>query len=68
MLRYKGYTADPVYSEEDHIYYGVLLGISDHVDIIADTEADLEREFRSAVDDYLIICKEIGKTPLIPKT
>lgn len=63
LLDYKGYTAQPEYSAEDHIFYGTILGISDAVDFQPDSAKDLEEEFHKAVDDYLEFCKEIGKTP-----
>jgi len=63
VLRYKGYTAQPVYSAEDHIFYGTILGINDAVDFQSDSAKKLEEEFHKAVDDYLAFCAEIGKEP-----
>ncbi len=63
ILRYKGYSARPEYSVEDRTFYGTILGIDDLVDFMSDNEGKLEKEFQSAVDDYLEFCKEIGKEP-----
>lgn len=63
LLKYKGYTARPEYSAEDHIFYGTILEISDMVDFQAENAEDLENEFHKAVDDYLAFCAEIGKIP-----
>lgn len=63
LLRYKGYTASPVYSAEDRIFYGTVLGINDLVDFQSENAKDLEDEFHKAVDDYIEFCEEIGKQP-----
>ena len=63
LLNYKGYSAKPEYSPEDHIFFGTLLGIDDYVDFCSDDAGELENEFRRAVDDYLEFCAEIGKEP-----
>lgn len=63
VLHYKGYSARPVYSADDRIFYGRILGIRDFVDFQSENAADLEPEFHRAVDDYLQFCKEIGKEP-----
>ncbi len=63
LFYYKGYTAAPEYSTEEHIFYGKILGISDLVDFQSESAKDIEREFHNAVDDYLEFCAEIGRTP-----
>ncbi len=63
VLHYKGYSARPVYSADDRIFYGKVLGIRDFVDFQSDSAGDLENEFHNAVDDYLAFCKEVGKEP-----
>ena len=63
LLQYKGYTARPEYSEEDGVFFGRLLGISDCITFEAENEVGLEIEFREAVDGYLELCAEIGKEP-----
>ena len=63
LLHYKGYSARPEYSAEDRIFYGTILGISDLVDFQSENAKDLEEQFHKAVDEYLELCKEIGKEP-----
>lgn len=63
LLRYKGYTAQPEYSDEDSVFYGKILGIKDMVYFQSDSVKDIEREFHEAVDDYLKFCTEVGKEP-----
>jgi len=63
LLHYKGYSAKPEYSAADKMFYGKILGIDDLVDFSSESARDLEDAFRSAVDDYLDFCAEIGKNP-----
>lgn len=63
---YKGYQAEVRYSKEDHCFYGRLHGISDLITFEADSIDKLEPEFYTAVDDYLIVCEEVGKKPDMP--
>ncbi len=62
-LRYKGYLANIAFSAEDMCLHGKIEGISDLVTFEAVNAEDIEKEFHSAVDDYLTLCKEIGKEP-----
>ena len=50
---YRGYGAEVTWSEPDNCWYGILTETSDFVDFQADAEADIEREFRAAVDFYI---------------
>ena len=63
LLHYKGYTAQPEYSDEDSIFYGKILGIKDMVYFQSDSAKDIEKEFHEAVDDYLEFCAEVSKEP-----
>lgn len=66
-LCYKGYHAYPSYHEDDRLFYGRIAGISDLVDFSCETAEELEKSFHEAVDDYLVYCREISKTPEVPK-
>lgn len=63
MMKYKGYLAKIQLSEEDRIFYGEVLGLSDSVAFDGSTFEELERSFHAAVDGYLELCKEINKEP-----
>ena len=63
LLQYKGYTATVEYSAEDKVFCGKIAMINDLVTFEADNVADLESEFKLAVDDYLITCQQVGKNP-----
>ena len=60
QLRYKGYTGSIEYSNEDELLFGNVLGITSLILYEGKTGKELEKDFREAVDDYLLMCKEEG--------
>ena len=62
-FNYKGFKGSCEYSKEDICFYGKLIGINDLVNYESGNVSKLRKEFENAVDDYLIMCKEINKTP-----
>lgn len=63
VLEYKGYHTSIVYDAHAKRLRGTIIGIDDHVDFSSDRLEEIEREFHSAVDDYLVFCQEVGKAP-----
>ena len=63
ILTYKGYITKIEYSAEDRVLHGKVEGINDLVTFESPSVAKIEKEFHSAVDDYLAFCKEVGKSP-----
>ena len=63
ILEYKGYYTKIEYSAEDQVLFGKIEGIKDLVNFECDNPADVEKEFHSAVDDYLALCKDLGENP-----
>lgn len=62
-MEYKGYHAKPAYSAEDECFVGKVLGINDSISFHGFSVAEFESAFKEAVDDYLELCEEHGKTP-----
>jgi len=62
-MTYLGYTARVEFDERDDVFIGRIIGVRDMISFHADTVADLKREFRLSVDDYLAYCKEKGVSP-----
>jgi len=62
-MEYKGYTAQVVFSPEDKVLVGKIIGIVDSITFEALSVPELEQEFKNAVDDYLEFCEEVGKSP-----
>jgi len=58
-MEYLGYRAAVEFDGEN--FFGTIENISDLVTFESDTAENLEREFHSAVDDYIAFCKTAGK-------
>ena len=65
-MHYNGYSARIDYDDEDEIFFGRLVGITDVIGFHAATVAELKSAFQEAVDDYLETCRKLGKEPNKP--
>ncbi len=65
-MQYKGYDGSVLYSAEDRLLHGRILGIRDMVSFEGTDVESLEGNFKAAVDEYLAFCKAEGKTPDMP--
>jgi predicted HicB family RNase H-like nuclease len=65
-LPHKGYEGSVLYSAEDRLLHGKILGIRDMVIYDGIDIPTIEKNFRDAVDEYLAFCEQIGKTPSSP--
>ncbi len=65
-LEYRGYDGSVLYSAEDRVLHGRILGIRDMVSFEGTDVKSLQRNFKAAVDEYLAFCKAEGKTPDVP--
>lgn len=66
MLEYKGYLGSVEFSDEDEVFHGRLEFIRDLVTYEGTTAKSLKRAFREAVDDYLALCTNEGRSPDVP--
>ena len=62
MLEYKGYHATVEYDAEDDIFVGEVFGIADSLNFHGTSVEELKAMFRQSIDNYLELCKQIGKT------
>ena len=62
-IEYKGYIGSIEYSSEDKCFFGKLEMIDDLVTFEATNAQELEDNFHGLVDDYLEICKILGREP-----
>ncbi|MCL2019474.1 MAG: type II toxin-antitoxin system HicB family antitoxin [Oscillospiraceae bacterium] len=60
-LNYKDYIGSVNFSEEDGVFWGKILGISDSISYEGDSVESLTADFREAVDEYIEICDEYQK-------
>lgn len=65
-LEYKGFVGSIEYSSEDNLLFGKVLGIKRLISYEGETGKSLEEDFHSAVDAYLAVCQEEGKSPEKP--
>ena len=63
VLEYKGYHTKIKFDSENLVLYGKIEGINDLVTFETSDLHMIKKEFESAVDDYLVFCEEVGKTP-----
>ena len=62
-MEYKGYHTKIEFDVESMALRGKIEGINDYIDFEAEDIVSIEKEFHSAVDDYLEFCAEVGKEP-----
>ena len=63
ILEYKGYYTIVSFDVETKKLRGKIEGINDYVDFVSDSVESVESDFQIAVDDYLLFCEEVGKSP-----
>jgi len=66
VMIYKGYVGSVHYNDEDQVFYGKLAFIRSLVSYEGTDVQSLRHAFEEAVDDYLALCQEQGKTPEKP--
>ena len=62
-MNYREYHGSVEFSNEDNTFFGRIIGINDHITFEGDNVESLRNDFQNAVDEYLEICKEMGKEP-----
>ena len=63
VLNYKNYIGTVEFSEEDKVFFGKVIGITDSISFEGDTVESLIEDFHAAVDEYLEFCRENRKEP-----
>ena len=62
-IEYKGYIGSVEFSERDGVFYGKVQGIRSLISYEGTNAAELISDFHGAVDDYLEMCLQLGKSP-----
>ena len=65
-LKYKSYFGSIEFSQEDNCLHGRLLNITDSISYEGSSVNEIKAAFHEAVDDYLALCRKIGKQPKKP--
>jgi len=61
-IRYKDFLGTAHFSSTDEVFYGKIEGINDLITFEGETVSKLKKAFKEAVQDYLELCEEAGKT------
>ena len=65
-LTHKGYTARIEFDDRDNIFVGRVLGLRDIISFHGQTVFELRAAFESAIEDFLLDCKQQGIKPEKP--
>ena len=57
-LNYKGYIGSVVFSEEDTVFHGKVIGVKALISFEGDSVNAITEDFHKAVDEYLEFCNE----------
>lgn len=63
VLTYKDFTGSVHFSATDNVFHGKIEGITDLIMFEGQSVTELTTAFHEAVEDYLELCKEVGKEP-----
>lgn len=63
MLEYKGYHALIEFDADDNIFVGEVFGIADSLNFHGTTVEELKQMFEQSIENYLELCRKIGKEP-----
>jgi len=63
FMKYKEFTGSIQFDATDNIFHGKLEAIDDLVTFEGQSFGELEKAFRDAVEDYLVLCRVAGKEP-----
>jgi len=62
-MSYKDYYGSVEFSDDDNVFFGRIIGISDRITFEGNNVENLRTDFQEAVDEYLEICSNMGKEP-----
>ena len=63
MMEYKGYRAAVTFDDEADVFHGEVVDTRDVIVFEGTSVAQLKKEFKFSIDDYLKVCEERGRTP-----
>ncbi len=66
MIDYKGYSAVFEYDESVEAFHGRVVGLRDVVTFEGRSVAELRKEMKASIEDYLEFCAESGRDPEKP--
>ena len=64
MMGYKGYRAAVTFDDEADVFHGEVVNTRDVIAFEGTSVAQIKKEFKFSIDDYLKACEERGRTPI----
>lgn len=61
VLVYKDFIGSVHFNADDEVFFGKIEGVEDLVTFEGNSVGEVKKAFEEAVDDYIGICKEVGK-------
>lgn len=61
MIEYKGYVGVVTYEPEEDTFHGRVISMRDIVSFYGTSVDELKRVMANSVDEYLAVCKELGR-------
>jgi predicted HicB family RNase H-like nuclease len=62
-MKYKNYEAAVDFDDELEMFHGTVINTRDVITFYGKSVAELKKEFKISVDDYLEFCKKRGEEP-----
>ncbi len=62
-MKYKGYEAAVKFNDEIELFHGEVVNTRDVITFQGKSVAELKREFKNSVEDYLEFCRERNEEP-----
>lgn len=66
MIEYKGYVGVFEFDPEIDAFHGTVVNTNDVISFYGASVAELRKEMRKSVDEYLAFCREQGREPEKP--
>ena len=66
MMEYKGYIGVFEFNPEVDAFHGTVINTNDVITFYGKSVAELRKEMRLSIDDYLAFCREEGQQPEKP--
>lgn len=65
-MKYKNYEASVRFDEENEFFHGEVINTRDVITFQGKSVAELKREFKNSIEDYLDFCRQRGEEPNKP--
>lgn len=66
MIEYKGYMGIFEFDPESDTFHGTVINTNDVITFYGSSVAELRREMRHSINEYLAFCREQGRAPEKP--